>query len=130
MSPLETFCWGFTGSVAVELVTILGFYTTPPYRLPTRYRRVGFWITRFLVCFVAGGVAVGYDIHQRILAFNIGAATPLIISLMARGLRPGPTASAVLMPLDRRRPVLPAQTEPTEHDVVEPAGRGPSSRPS
>ena len=32
--------------------------------------------------------AVGYDIDQRVLAFNIGAATPLIIASLARGFRP------------------------------------------
>lgn len=30
---------------------------------------------------------MGYDIEQRILAFNIGAATPLIITSLARGFR-------------------------------------------
>jgi hypothetical protein len=88
MHALETFFWGFTGSAAVEVLTLLGFYYSRPARLPRRYKKPGFWVTRFLLAVLAGALAVGYEIDQRILAFNIGAATPLIITFMARGLRP------------------------------------------
>ena len=88
MSPLSTFCWGFAGSAAVEVVALLGFYYSEPVRLPQRYRKAGFWLTRFLLAVLAGTLAVGYDIDQAILAFNIGAATPLIITTLARGFRP------------------------------------------
>ena len=88
MHWLETFAWGFLGSAAVELVTLLGFYSSRSGRLPARYRKAGFWITRCVLALLGGALAVGYDIHQRILAFNIGASTPLIITLMARGIRP------------------------------------------
>ena len=87
MSPLSTFCWGFAGSAAVEVVALLGFYYSEPVRLPQRYRKAGFWLTRFLLAGLAGTLAVGYDIDQAILAFNIGAATPLIITTLARGFR-------------------------------------------
>ncbi len=88
MSPMETFLWGCSGSVAVELVAILGFYSAHSARLPARYHRVGFWITRALLACLAGMLAVGYKIDQRILAINIGAATPLILASLARGFRP------------------------------------------
>ena len=88
MSPFETFAWGFAGSVAVEVITLLAIYQTSPLRVPSRYRRTGFWITRLILAILAGALAVGYGIEQRILAFNIGAATPLIISSLARGFRP------------------------------------------
>ena len=88
MSLPETFLWGFAGSVAVEVVALLSFYYTHPVELPERYRRVGFWITRFVLATLAGAIAIGYGIEQRILAFNIGAATPLIITSLARGFRP------------------------------------------
>jgi hypothetical protein len=87
MSPFETFAWGFAGSVAVEVITLLGFYQARPMRIPRRYRRTGFWVTRVILAGLAGALAVGYGIEQRILAFNIGAATPLIISSLARGFR-------------------------------------------
>ena len=88
MSPLSTFCWGFAGSAAVEVVALLGFYYADPVRLPQRYRKPGFWLTRFLLAVLAGALAVGYEIGKPILAFNIGAATPLIITTLARGIRP------------------------------------------
>jgi len=50
---------------------------------------------------LAGALAVGYGVEQRILAFNIGAATPLIIMSLARGLRPrapDPSARAPARP--------------------------------
>ena len=90
MHSLETFLWGFMGSAAVELLSLLGFYYTRPIRMPTRYSKVGFWVTRVMLALLAGLLAVGYEIEQRILAFNIGAATPLIITFMARGLRQAP----------------------------------------
>ena len=92
MSSFEVFAWGFAGSIAVEIVTLLGHYQSNPLRIPDRYRRLGFWTTRIALAGLAGAVAVGYGIEQRILAFNIGAATPLIIASLARGFRPrGPT---------------------------------------
>ena len=87
MSPFEVFWWGFAGSVAVEVITLLGHYQSHPLRIPDRYRRAGFWITRLFLAGLSGALAVGYDIDQRVLAFNIGAATPLIIASLARGFR-------------------------------------------
>ena len=93
MSPLETMLWGFLGSAAVELITLVNFYTSRRGRLPGRYRKIGFWVTRSVLAVVAGAVAMAYEIDQRILAFNIGVATPLIITFMAKGLRPTPPAA-------------------------------------
>ena len=99
MNPLEPFFWGFLGSAAVELMTLLGLYSSRRGRLPGRYRKVGFWFTRFGLALVAGALAAAYEIEQRILAFNVGAATPLIVTFMAKGLRQMPRdddAAAVL----------------------------------
>jgi hypothetical protein len=90
MTPWETFLWGFSGSVAVEVVAILSFYYSTPVRLPARYHKAGFWVTRVILACLAGMLAVGYKIDQRILAINIGAATPLILTSLARGFRPAP----------------------------------------
>lgn len=119
MHPLETFVWGVMGSVAVELITLLGYYHSRPIQLPKRYSKIGFWITRIVLALLAGAVAVGYDIHQRILAFNVGAATPLIVTFMARGLRPGSTTAALLRPKHpggKARP--PASDKRVEQDSV------------
>jgi hypothetical protein len=119
MHPLETFLWGFMGSAAVELMTLFGLYSSRRGRLPGRYRKVGFWVTRFVLALVAGALAVGYDIDQRILAFNVGAATPLIITFMAKGLRQVPldadSATAASDHTDRSRPgAIPPERSPTE----------------
>ena len=90
MSFVETFFWGLLGSVAVETVTLLGFYYSNPVELPERYAMTSFWITRIVLAVLAGLIAVGYGIEQRILAFNIGAATPLIVTSLARGFRMPP----------------------------------------
>jgi hypothetical protein len=90
MNPLETFFWGFLGSAAVELMTLVGLYSSRRGRLPGRYRKVGFWFTRVGLALVAGALAAAYEIDQRILAFNVGAATPLIVTFMAKGLRQVP----------------------------------------
>ena len=70
MTPLATFLWGFAGSAAVEVVAIVGYYYTRRARLPSRYRKVGFWVTRLILACFAGAIAVGYEIDKPILAFN------------------------------------------------------------
>lgn len=127
MYPLEIFFWGFLGSAAVELVTLLSFYYSRPVHLPRRYRKVGFWITRFGLALLAGALAVGYEIHQRILAFNIGAATPLIITFMARGLRPGSTAAEALMPRDQGKEEQRASEGRADRSPAGSHGHGSSS---
>jgi len=119
MHPLETMLWGFLGSAAVELMNLFGFYTSGRGRLPGRYRKVGFWITRFVLALIAGALAVAYEIDQRILAFNIGAATPLIITFMAKGLRQAPLDSAPPTALPDRSDHRPGHEKPIERN---PAG--------
>jgi len=88
MTPgLAIFLWGAGGSVAVEIVTLWGYYEQDK-NIPARYRQIGFWIVRVLLAIMAGGLALAYDIQKPLLAANIGAATPLIIRAFAEGLRP------------------------------------------
>lgn len=87
MNPLTTFCWGFFGSFAVEVISIYHAYQNDQ-ELPRRYKLVGFWVVRVTVAIIAGGLAIGYDIHSPLLAANVGAATPLIIQAFGRGLKP------------------------------------------
>jgi len=127
MHPLETFLWGFLGSAAVELMNLFGFYTSRRGRLPSRYRKVGFWVTRFVLALVAGAVSVGYAIDQRILAFNIGAATPLIITFMAKGLRPAPPDADPPTILPDRANREPTHEKSAERNPAESHRGGPSS---
>lgn len=87
MNSWEAFTWGVLGSVAVELVTLLSLYGSASRRLPPRYRKVGFWVTRSVLAVLAGLLVVAYEIDKRIAAFNVGAATPLIVTFMAQGFR-------------------------------------------
>jgi len=107
MSQYEVFGWGFAGSIAVEVITLLGHYQSSPLRIPDRYRRAGFWITRLALAGLSGALAVGYDIEQRVLAFNIGAATPLIIASLARGFRPRGPAQQPELPIAGREATRP-----------------------
>ncbi len=97
MTSTQAFLWGAAGSAAVEVITVLGCYYANPVELPERYRRIGFWLTRAALAVLGGLLAVGYGIQQGILAFNVGAATPLIITSLARGLRP-PTVTSFRQP--------------------------------
>ena len=128
MHPLETMLWGFLGSAAVELMNLFGFYTSRRDRLPSRYRKAGFWVTRFVLALVAGALAVAYEIDQRILAFNIGAATPLIITFMAKGLRQAPLDSVPPSALPDRGDHKPRREQPAGGPPAEPHRQGSSSR--
>jgi hypothetical protein len=69
-------------------VMLYQFYQSEPFVLPERYRKVSFWIVRFLLAVIGGGLALAYGIDKPLLAANIGAATPLIIKAFAEGGRP------------------------------------------
>jgi len=104
MSSMETFSWGFLGSAAVELVALTGLYANIDRRFPSRYRRAGFWIARTALAVVAGLLAVAYAIDTRLLAFNVGAATPLIVTFLVRELKP-------VMPGRRSRAITGSRVE-------------------
>jgi len=116
MTTFETFGWGFLGSAAVEVVTLVALYSSPLRRLPSRYRKVGFWVTRAGLAVLAGFLAVAYEIDKRILAFNVGAATPLLITFMARGIRLM-TAEGSLAEGEVKRE--PPEEEPHDRTVTE-----------
>lgn len=86
MKSVGQFCWGFFGSMSVEIVLLCGYYRRGG-SLPSRYRRPGFWLTRFLLAFCAGGLVVAYDIQTPSMAFQLGAATPLVIQALAQDIR-------------------------------------------
>jgi hypothetical protein len=93
MTGFELFLYGFAGSIATEIVAMYHFYLASEldsrrrHILPSRYRRAGFWIIRFLLAIIAGGLAVAYEIDKPLLAINIGAATPLILQALGQGLK-------------------------------------------
>jgi hypothetical protein len=94
MTWLEQFAWGFLGSMAVEVVTLFRLLQRAESQtaLPARYRSVLYWLVRVALAAVGGGLAVAYEIDDPILAANIGAATPAIVTTLTRdpGGRPSP----------------------------------------
>lgn len=87
MAACEQFFWGFAGSLAVEIVTAFHILQRAEreVRLPVRYRRPAYWFVRLALAAVGGGLAIAYDIDSKVLAANIGAATPAIIVTLTRG---------------------------------------------
>jgi hypothetical protein len=76
------FLFAFLGSWGAEIVFMSQIYHEQK-DFPIRYRKIGFWIIRFLVSIIAGGVALAYNITLPILAIHIGAATPIIFKQFA-----------------------------------------------
>ena len=88
MSSAEIFVYGFCGSAAMEIVAALPIFHNQPIVFPERYKRVSFWIVRFLLAVIAGGLAVVYDVQTRVLAVNVGASAPLLLQALGQGIRP------------------------------------------
>jgi hypothetical protein len=81
---LQMFLWGFGGSCAIEIYTLYQAFITEP-QLPQRYKSLGFWIVRFLLAVVAGGLVIAHDVKEKpLLALNIGISAPLILQALAR----------------------------------------------
>jgi len=79
MSTQEIFIWGFTGSVAVEIIKAFRYLQKPPGKLPAIYFQIKFYIVGILVAVAAGGLAVAHEVNTPLLALDIGIATPLIL---------------------------------------------------
>lgn len=87
-APLLIFLWGCAGSIAVEIINLYSEYQKPKIEIPERYSRVGYWVVRVLLTFMAGSIALAYGIEKPLLALNIGAATPVLIQTLSQGVAP------------------------------------------
>jgi hypothetical protein len=87
MTSAEVFLWGFAGSVAIEVVTIVQLYYSELISIPERYTRWDFRVLRFLLAVLGGRLAAAHDAQTRILAINIGASAPLILHALGQGIR-------------------------------------------
>ena len=70
------------------MITIYNALQTDKPNLPYRYKMPVFWVIRFMLALFAGSLAIGYEITKPLLALNIGAATPLLLQAMTRGIHP------------------------------------------
>ena len=86
MNSFYVFLWGLSGSMAVELLQLSKCYYRKNFDLPYRYKMWHFYVMRILLAAIGGGLAVAYGIDNPLLAANIGAATPLIIDAMSKGI--------------------------------------------
>lgn len=98
MTSVEIFCWGLGGSLSVELLELSKCYYQKRFKLPFRYELWHFYVMRLLLSAVGGGLAVAYSINQPLLAANIGAATPLLIDALSKGLGDPTPAAQLSMP--------------------------------
>lgn len=87
MTPLSVFLWGMLGSISIEIVNAYNAINLNGGDLPPKYGKLPFVIVRILLSFMAGGLAVAYNIQQPLLAINIGAATPLILQSLSRNIK-------------------------------------------
>jgi hypothetical protein len=84
MNPaLRAFLFGALGSVSVEVIKILSYYQTGG-TFPKRYQSKGYWVTRVLLVFIGGALAVAYGVQSDIVAVHVGASTPAIIGTFAK----------------------------------------------
>ena len=83
LTVAQQFFWGFGGSLAIELLTVFKYYNSGK-SLPRRYREFGYYLVRVLIAAVGGGLVIAYHIDKAILAINIGASTPLLLSSLSR----------------------------------------------
>jgi hypothetical protein len=52
--------------------------------VPQRYRNCGFWLIRFFLAMVAGGLALASAVETPFIAFSIGVTTPRMIIALLR----------------------------------------------
>ena len=88
MSIYLAFWLGFGGSVAVEVVAACRYYYPPVTPFPKRYKHIGFYLLRFFIALIAGGLAASYQVQNPVVAIHIGASAPLVIA--AFGQKPPP----------------------------------------
>ena len=86
MTATTIFLWGAAGSVAVDVLAALRIYESTSIKFPERYSHVLYYICRLILAGIGGGLAVAYDIDKAILAINIGASAPLILTSLSQGI--------------------------------------------
>jgi len=96
VTDVQIFLLGFGGSWAAEVILLYQIYQREaPF--PSRYGKVGFWVVRFLVAVIGGGLAVFYKLTDpipagsrnsgRSLSGNSGRSQTALRSRSSRALR-------------------------------------------
>ena len=85
MSIVTIFLCGFAGSVAIDVMAALRIYEAKSVKFPERYRHWFYYVCRLLLACIGGSLAIAYEIDKAILAINIGASAPLILTSLSQG---------------------------------------------
>lgn len=81
----SAFLIGILGSVAVEILDAYKIYVNDS-EFPSRYRKVGFYAVRAFLAVLGGFLAHAHGAETALLAFHIGAATPLMLQALGQRL--------------------------------------------
>lgn len=85
---------GVLGSIVVEVFALSRDCANLDGRLPTRYRRGPYLLSRILVAAASGVLPLVFDAPSALAAFYLGVSAPLVIDKLAQGvLPPQPDAS-------------------------------------
>lgn len=81
----SAFVIGILGSVAVEILDAYKIYIDDS-DFPSRYKKVGFYAVRTFLAVLGGFIAHAHGAQTALLAFHIGAATPLMLQALGQRL--------------------------------------------
>lgn len=79
----SAFFIGILGSVAVEILDAYKVYVADS-NFPSRYRKPGFYAVRTFLAVLGGFLAYAHGAQTALLAFHIGAATPLMLQALGQ----------------------------------------------
>lgn len=90
-----TLFWlGCAGSAAVEIANGCRACANLDGRVPVRYTRWPYLMSRLLLALAGGTLAVVFEAPTSLAAFYLGASAPLVIDKLAQGAIPSPPAEA------------------------------------
>jgi hypothetical protein len=85
----DAFCWGFVGSLSVELGAALSAIVSNRGVVPIPYNKAPYLAVRAIfTMFAPGFLAVALDAKDALTAFYLGASAPLVLDRAASGLQP------------------------------------------
>jgi hypothetical protein len=76
------YLFGALGSLAVDLYEAQVCYRRG--RFPSRYSRLGYYAVRTGFACLSAMIVLGYGVENPIVAFHLGAATPVLIQEFSR----------------------------------------------
>ena len=72
------------GSAAVDVLDLNQIFQAERVRVPSRFKCALYWFVRLCLAAVGGGIALAYNVQTPMLALNLGATAPLVISALSK----------------------------------------------